>query len=137
MMSTTILDSHGEHSTSCKALYNVPWSFDGHGDYSLYREDVNLWIKLTILRSAEQGPAVLRGLLGEAKIPAKTIGTAQICKEGGPELILVQLDKAFAIDISNTLDSDLADFFDYTGKKEVRVKHFIFRFHTWMEHISE
>ena len=95
----------------------IPPTFDGHGNYASYREDVNLWANLTSLPSAKHGPAIIGRLLGEAKTAAKTLSIEEICGEKGVSLILGRLDKAYAVDKANQLDADLDDFLDYSWKK--------------------
>ena len=94
----------------------IPPSFDGHTNYASYREDVKLWSKLTSLSPAKHGPAIIGRLLGEAKTAAKTLSIDDICGDKGVSLILERLDKAYAVDKSNQLDTDLANFLDYTWK---------------------
>lgn len=55
--------------------------------------------------------------------------------EGDIDLILQQLDKAYAIDRNDMVDNDLADFLDYTRKKEVSVEQFISGFHNPVDKI--
>ena len=86
--------------------------------------------------ASKQGPAIIGRLHGEAKTAAKTLDTDEVCAAGGVDLILERLDKAYAVDVSNQLDTDLADFLDYTWKKEFSVEHFISGFHTRVDKIS-
>lgn len=65
----------------------------------------------------------------DRKTAAKTISAAEIFSEAGLKLTLRRLDKAYAIDKMNTLDADIADFLDYSWKKELNVRHFISGFH--------
>lgn len=115
----------------------VPPRFDGHNNYASYREDVSLWVNLTTLPREKHGPAIIGRLQGEAKTAAKTLSTAEICRPEGIDLVLQRLDKAYAIDKTNQLDQDLADFLDYSWKKEVSVEHFISGFHTRVDKIAE
>lgn len=99
-----VMGAVGSQSSVCKFSDKVPPRFDGHGDYAAYRDDVGLWVKLTSLPSDKQGPAIVGHLHGEAKIAAKTLDNARICADGGVDLILERLDKAYAVDNSNRLD---------------------------------
>lgn len=126
-----------DQQSACEFSDKVPPRFDGHTDYASYREDVSLWVNLTTLPPAKHGPAIIGRLQGEAKTAAKTLSTEEICREGGASLILERLDKAYAIDKTNQLDHDLADFLDYTWNKEVSVEHFISGFHTRVDKISD
>ena len=124
-MASSVMGPEPDQSASNEFSDKVPPRFDGHGDYASYREDVKLWTNLTTLSTTKHGPAVVGRLHGEAKTAAKTLSTEEICREGGVELILERLDKAYAVDKTNQLDSDLADFLDYSWKKELSVEHFI------------
>ena len=96
-----------------------------------------LWKNLTTLPSAKHGAAIVGRLQGEAKTAAKTISADQICSERGIQLILERLDKAYAIDKTNELDVNLADFLHYSWKKELSVEHFISGFHTRVDKIAQ
>lgn len=126
-----------DSSASCEFSDKIPPRFNGHGNYASYREDVVLWTNLTTLPSIKHGPAIVGRLQGEAKTSAKTIKVDVICAEGGVEKILERLDKAYAVDKTNQLDADLADFLDYSWKKELSVEHFISGFHTRVDKISQ
>ena len=123
-------------STVCEFSDKIPPRFDGHGNYAAYREDVELWEKLTTLSADKRGPAIIGRLHGEAKTAAKTLDTDKICGDGGVKLILERLDKAYAVDKANQLDSNLADFLDYTWRKEFSVEHFISGFHIRVDKLS-
>ena len=114
----------------------IPPSFDGHANYASYREDVNLWSKLTSLVANKHGPAIVGRLSCEAKTADKTLSPDDICGDKGVTLILERLDKAYAVDKSNQLDADLADFLDYSWRKNVSVEHFISGFHTRVDKIA-
>lgn len=135
-MNSTVMGPVADQAATCEFSDKIPPRFDGHGDYSSYREDVVLWTKLTTLPAEKHGPAVVGRLHGEAKTAAKTLPAESICKEGGVDLIMKRLDKAYAIDKTNQLDADLADFLDYSWKKEVSIEHFISGFHTRVDKIS-
>lgn len=114
----------------------VPPSFDGHGDYTAYREDVTLWIHLTSLSSKKQGPALVGRLSGEAKASVKTLSIEIICSPEGVLKILEHLDKSYAVDETDKLDTDLAKFLDFTWKKEMTIEEFIAGFHTRLDKIA-
>ena len=67
-------------------------------------------------------------LHGDGKTAAKTLSTELICR--GIGLILKRLDKVYSVDKANQLDADLAEFLDYSRKKDLIVEHFISVFHT-------
>ena len=95
-----------------------------------------LWKNLTTLPSAKHGATIVGRLQGEAKTAAKTIWANEICSECDIELILERLYKAYSIDKTNQLDAYLADFVDYSWKKELSVEQFSSCFHTWVYKIS-
>ena len=137
MSFSTVMDPGADQSIDCEFSDKIPPRFDGHGYYASYGEDVTLWTNLTTLPASKHGPAIIGRLQGEAKTTAKTIQAERICREGGVELTLERLDKAYAIDKTNQIDADLAEFLDYSGKKELSVEHFISGFHTRVEKISQ
>ena len=98
----------------------LPPSFDGHSQHSLYRQDVEIWLCLTTLEKNRQGPAIVGRLSGEPKASAKSLGTAIIAAEDGAQKILEKLDKSYSVDETDQLDIDLADFLDFTWKKNFR-----------------
>lgn len=114
----------------------VPPSFDGRSNYASYREDVQLWTKLTSLATAKQGPALVGRLSGEAKASAKSLSIDVICDNDGVEMILKRLDKSYAVDAANQLDSDLAVFLDYSWKKSSSVEQYIAGFHSRLDKIA-
>lgn len=116
---------------------NIPPRFGGHNDYGSYLEDVSLWVNLATLPFEKHGPAIIGCLQGDAKTTGKTLSTQQICRPSGVVLIFERLDKAYAIDKTNQLDQDLADFLHYSWRKEVSVGHFVFGFHTLVDRISD
>lgn len=83
--------------SACEFSDKVPPSFDGHTNYSSYREDVSLWVHLTTLPPATQDPVIIVRLQGEDQMAVKSLSTEDICQEGGADLILKCLDKAYAI----------------------------------------
>lgn len=89
------------------------------------------------LPANKHGPTVIGRFQGEAKTVDKTIETAEIYREGGFQLILKRLDKAYAVDKTNKLDNNLVDFLYYSWKNEVSVEHFISGFHTRLEMFSD
>ena len=125
------------NATTCEFSDKIPPRFDGHMDYTSYREDVTLWTNLTSLPTRKHGPAIIGCLSGEAKTAAKTVSATDICGEEGVSKILERLDKAYAVDQTNRLDTDLAEFLDYTWRKELSVEHFISGFHTRVDKIAE
>lgn len=59
-----------------------------------------------------------------------------ICKDGGEALIIARLDNYYAIDRTNQLKCDLADFFDYHWVKCASVEQLISGFYTRFDKIS-
>lgn len=51
----------------------LPPAFNGHTSYSVYRQDVELWLLLTTFHATKQGPALIGRLDGEAKASAKPL----------------------------------------------------------------
>jgi len=115
----------------------VPPSFDGHGDYSSYREDVELWVLLTSLVESKRGPALIGRLSGEPKVAAKTLGTEIISSDKGVTSILAHLDKSYALNKTMKLDNDLAEFLDFVWEPSTSVEQFIAGFHSRLDRISE
>lgn len=76
-------------------------------------------------------------LAGEAKTATETVPSTEICSDDGVAKILARLDKAYAIDRTNRLDNDLAEFLDYSWHKNLSVEHFISGFRTRVDKISE
>ena len=136
-MSFPVMGPVADQQSACEFSDKVPPRFDGHTDYASYREDVSLWVNLTTLPPEKHGPAIIGRLQGEAKTAAKTLSTEEICRDGGADRIIERLDKAYAIDKTNQLDIDLADFLDYIWNKEVSVEYFISGFHTRVDKISD
>lgn len=110
---------------------------NGYGDYASYRKNVTLWTNLTTLPAIKHVQTIIGCLQGEAKTAAKMIEVELICRERGVELILGQLDKTYAVDNTNQLDDDLADFLYYCRKDELSVEHFISGFHARVDKISQ
>lgn len=65
------------------------------------------------------------------------VETAQICREERIDLVLHCMDKAYAMDKVNELDSDIVEFPEYTLRKEFGVDHTISEFHTRVEKVLE
>ena len=128
---------HAAQPTTGEFSDKIPPRFDGHADYAVYREDISLWTNLTSLPRSKHGPAMIGRLTGEAKTAAKTVPSSEICSDDGVAKILARLDKAYAIDQTNRLDIDLAEFLDYSWNKNLSVEHFISGFHTRVDKISE
>eukprot|EP00171_Calliarthron_tuberculosum_P015089 IDg15089t1 len=79
---------------------------------------------LTSLSKMRQGPALIERLGCEAKSSAQTLNVTEISSEEGVQKILKHLDKSYAVDETDQLDSDLANFFDSTGdQKDCRIVH--------------
>ena len=51
-MASLVMGPEGSVSGTGDFSDKIPPSFDGHGDYCAYREDVVLWINLTSLAHA-------------------------------------------------------------------------------------
>lgn len=64
-------------------------------------------------------------LSGEAESSAMALGIDVIAANDGETKIMEHLDKSYAIDASNQLDIDLADFLDFTWPKNITVEQFI------------
>lgn len=64
-------------------------------------------------------------LHGERKTDARTLEFGDFRSDTRVKRISEGLGKAYAVDISNRLDADLASFVDYSSKKELIVEHFI------------
>ncbi len=135
-MASLVMGPEGSVAETGEFSDKVPPSFDGHGDYSAYREDVILWIHLTTLSQKKQGPALVGRLSGEAKASVKTLQIDTICSPEGVPEILEHLDKSYAVDETDKLDTDLATFLDYTWKKSMTIEEFIAGFHTRLDKIA-
>ena len=114
----------------------IPPVFNGRSDYASYHEDALLWVNLTSLPSTKHGPALVGRLSEEAKASARTLSIEELCSEEGVDLLLEHLDKSFAVDPANQLDSDLATFLDFTWKKTMTVEQYIAGFHSRLDRIS-
>ncbi len=128
-----------EGSTVFESAFTVtmPPTFDGHSNYSAYRQDVELWECLTTLAAEKRGPAIIGRLSGEAKSSAKTLSIAEITANDGVTKILVHLDKSYAVDATDQLDLDLAAFLDYSWRSTLTVEQFIAGFHVRLDKISD
>ncbi len=69
--SSTVMGPDGSIHSSSTFTEKLPPSFDGHSNYSVYRQDVELWLCLTSLDEEKQGPALIGRLSGELKLPPK------------------------------------------------------------------
>ncbi len=114
----------------------IPPAFDGHQRYASYKQDVELWEALTTLAREKRGPALVGRLTGEPNEAAKTLGIATITAADGVQKIMDHLDKSFAVDATNQLGFDLANFLDFTWKKQLSVEEFIAGFHTRLDKIA-
>lgn len=114
-----------------------PSRFDVHDNYLPYHMDITVWTKLTNLSKDKHGPVIIGRQYGEAKASAKTIDAELLCSEGGADLILARLDKAYAVDTENQIDHELAAFLDYSWSKEVSVEYFISGFHMSVDKNAE
>ncbi len=94
----------------------LPPSFDGHSNYSIYRQDAELWLCLTSLDKEKQGHALIGRLSGEAKASAKMFYLAFITGRDGADNILEHLYKSYAIDAADKLDIDLVKFWTTPGR---------------------
>ena len=115
----------------------LPPQFDGHSSYSVYRQDVELWLVLTSLDKCKQGPALIGSLSGEAKASAKTLGLSVISSDDGATKILEHLDKSYGVDKVDQLDIDLASFLDFNWTGNMAVEQFIAGFHSRIDKIAE
>lgn len=114
----------------------LPPSFEGRSSYAVYRQDVELWLSLTTLEANRQGSALIGRLAGESKSSAKTFGVPAITAANGAAAIINQLDKAYANNATNQLDSDLADFLDFTWTRNMSISQFVAGFHSRMDKIA-
>lgn len=127
-MDSTFMDR--ECDQYCEFSDKIATALDRHGVYTSYRKEFNVWMMCTTLPSEKQGRALIGRLHGKDKTAAKTLPGATLRRADGVAKILVRLDKAYDIDRTKKLETDLADFLDYSRKKEVSVEHFISSFHT-------
>eukprot|EP00171_Calliarthron_tuberculosum_P023568 IDg23568t1 len=134
---SSVMGPEGSPVHSSTFTDKVPPSFDGHSEYSVYRQGVELWTFLTTLDNKKHGPALIGRLSGEAKAAAKTIPIAEITSEGGVTTILQRLDKSYAINKTDQLDADLAIFLDFTWNGRSPVEQFIAGFHNRLDRIAE
>eukprot|EP00171_Calliarthron_tuberculosum_P009567 IDg9567t1 len=115
----------------------TPPAYDGHTDYTSYRQDVGLWLHLTSLSATKRGPALIGRLSGEPKASAKTLSIEKIIAEDGVNSILEHLDKSYAIDKTDQLDLDLAGFLDFSRNGRKSVEQFIAGFHARLDRIAD
>ncbi len=133
---STVMGPEGSVHGSSTFTEKLPPSFDGHSNYSVYRQDVELWLCFTSLDKEKQGPALIGRLSGEAKASAKTLSVAVITGRDGADKILQHLDKSYAIDATDQLDIDLATFLDYSWKNHMPVEQFIAGFHSRLDRVA-
>lgn len=88
------------------------------------------------LSNKKHRPVVPGSVHDEFKTAAKTLKSDPNCSDRGIDLILKRLDEAYAIDESNQVDADLANFPDRSWETELSIEHFISRFHSPVDNIS-
>ncbi len=115
----------------------IPPSFDGHSRYELYRQDVELWLCLTILDDTKQRPAIIGRLAGEPKSSVNSLGTAVISAPDGAQKILEHLDMSYGVGDTDQLDLDLASFLDYCWDNKTSIETFIAGFHARLDKLAE
>lgn len=110
--SVTVIDleSPAQHGAFTK---DIPPAFDGHNSYSVYPQDVELWLLLTSLKVHRRGPAIIGSISCEAKTSSKSLVNAVIAVTDGVENIFRDLDKSYDIETVDQLDIDLASFLYY------------------------
>lgn len=113
-----------------KVSNKISPNYNGRSDYLSYRDDVKQWINLTSLPSTKRGPALVGRLSGESKASAGTLVIKDLYDEDGVDLLLVHLDKSFAVDPVNEMNADLATFLDFPWRQEISVEQFIAGFNS-------
>lgn len=135
-MNPSVMCPAGAQSISYEFSDKIPPRFGWHDNYGPYHDKVKFWMNLTTLITLKYKPAVVDRLHCEEKSVAKKLYTEKLNKEGGVELILERLDKAYVVDKANKLDANFADLLRYSQRKGLSVEHFTFGFHTTVDKIS-
>lgn len=130
------MGSRGDQSTSYKFSDNQLPRVDGHGDYGSYSNGILLWMNLITLPTLKHEPTVAGHRHTEAKSARKSNFTGSIYKQGCVDLILEFRDEALIFDKTNQQDTKAWEFFDFSGRKYLKVEHFISGFQRRLNWIS-
>lgn len=100
-------------------LDKVPPCLDGRTDYAPCKEYLRFMGQPYWSRPRKTRPALVGRLSHESKASAKPISVSKICAADGADILIELLDKSFANDAENQLETYLATFLDYTWKNHL------------------
>lgn len=115
-MGLTEEGTHLDQFANCD-LSDRLWRPHDRRDDDVFRKVVGtVLLKLTTPLFIRHGPAVVDRIHIEVSIAAKALSTREIWKESSGILILTRLDNFLAVDRTDQLNADVADFPDYSWK---------------------
>ena len=96
--------------------------------YDEWKVELEIWREFTSLEKSKQGPALVLSLSGNARKAARSVPIADLKKDNGIDLILVELDKYYSRDEGRRQMKAFDEFINFRRSEGMSVRDFLLQF---------